>query len=918
MSFGNELKDFVQGFQSGYDWMEKREDRKLDRAERAEDRKYRRERDAVGDQRWQAGFDYNKNRDEINDNWRSSGRAHDWEQNVRDNAYRDRQEARQGVQDEWNREQAIKTGERQDRSLRLGERRQAWDENTEILKLETGAGVLPDDYKPTVPGADPAVKRPIEAVPSGDPPSKPASEQGSNPNNFLQKTSWTPAGGSDFRPSSGTRTARGTIGMTGPDIAKSMVYDLNRDLGLDMNVGIGLVGQLAGETGGFKFHQEISPVVAGSRGGAGYSQWTGPRRRQFEKFASDHGLDPRSYEANYGFLRHELTRTGEGRILDRIADVRDPIQAGRIFTGSEASRSGFLRPRVVNTAGRDRWTNRVAGLFGGGQRQVRAARGGMIEEQPALPFDEDDPLGNEYEGQGEEYVAGGAGNDDLPPVPTPTPAPRGAIPDPDYGGEEASTDTEPAQKEGTKKALEAGEVAVREGLTHVVKSAGLDKEEAIRDDRLAKVRQDLLKGYGAAPAGMMRRVADMIDPDKKMNPAQRNLAALGNVYNYYMDRGETDKAKLAAAEMVLYHQQAFNQFSALAQAAVKEGRLDDASKAALAAYTNIPDGRDMSIEKDGENYKITFTDAESGEEMEQAVLDPTRFAEQIMKFNPGTFTDSILQAAGQKKQTAEHMDPGKAAEYDDLTRGKITERLGEDHKFSPEQVDVLGDIAFGIGSLKGENNISPDQAARLAILLSSADAEKVGGEWVIKQGEKSISKKVPNSNLYDVKIGGRTIRVEEGTMDEITRLKGARVKQAQGEIDKNAASDQRRSDNYKAVGEGVGQSIDAFRKMLTTSPEEGVSEGVAIPEEEANQNREFLEANPDLAGPAARRGATTNGQTPPAANPASKNPALVRLEEQRQLILSDPGADSPAMRQELARIDREIEQMTGGSGAIPE
>jgi peptidoglycan hydrolase-like protein with peptidoglycan-binding domain len=52
--------------------------------------------------------------------------------------------------------------------------------------------------------------------------------------------------------------------------------------------------------------QEIKPVVAGSRGGYGWAQWTADRRRAFEAWAKRKGWSVDSYDANYSFLIREL------------------------------------------------------------------------------------------------------------------------------------------------------------------------------------------------------------------------------------------------------------------------------------------------------------------------------------------------------------------------------------------------------------------------------------------------------------------------------------------------------------------------------------------------------------------------------------------------------------------------------------
>lgn len=123
-------------------------------------------------------------------------------------------------------------------------------------------------------------------------------------------------------------------------IGQQLMADLMRDFGLTAAQAAGVVGNLDHESGGFKTLQEIDPLVEGSRGGFGYAQWTGPRRRAFEAWAAENGLDPTSYEANYGFLKHELTATPEGAVVDKLRSADTPDDAAVIFSKT------FLRPGI--------------------------------------------------------------------------------------------------------------------------------------------------------------------------------------------------------------------------------------------------------------------------------------------------------------------------------------------------------------------------------------------------------------------------------------------------------------------------------------------------------------------------------------------------------------------------------------------
>lgn len=145
-------------------------------------------------------------------------------------------------------------------------------------------------------------------------------------------------GEGDFNQSGGAAStpASGAFAEIGP----RLMGDLMRDFDLTPDQAAGVVGNLAHETGGFRHMQEINPIVPGSRGGFGFAQWTGPRRRQFESWSQEQGLDPNSYEANYGFLSHELRNTPEGRVLGDLRGATDAQTAARVFSDR------FLRPGI--------------------------------------------------------------------------------------------------------------------------------------------------------------------------------------------------------------------------------------------------------------------------------------------------------------------------------------------------------------------------------------------------------------------------------------------------------------------------------------------------------------------------------------------------------------------------------------------
>jgi len=129
-----------------------------------------------------------------------------------------------------------------------------------------------------------------------------------------------------------------------------IMENLQRDFGITREQAAGIVGNLGHESGGFRHFQELGSGP--NTGGRGWAQWTGPRRVAFLRWSRAHGLDPRSNEANYGFLRHEL-QTTEARSL---AAVR---RAGTAREATYAFERTFERAGVKAYSSRLRYTARA-------------------------------------------------------------------------------------------------------------------------------------------------------------------------------------------------------------------------------------------------------------------------------------------------------------------------------------------------------------------------------------------------------------------------------------------------------------------------------------------------------------------------------------------------------------------------------
>lgn len=133
--------------------------------------------------------------------------------------------------------------------------------------------------------------------------------------------------------------------------APGIMAQLIRDFPITPTDAAAIVGNAGHECLGFTTYQEIKPTVAGSRGGWGWMQWTGPRRRAFEAYCARTGKDPASDEANYAWLFLELKgiEGTEGSAIGKTVAAKD-LDAKVI-----AFEKAFLRAGVKHYPSRQNW-----------------------------------------------------------------------------------------------------------------------------------------------------------------------------------------------------------------------------------------------------------------------------------------------------------------------------------------------------------------------------------------------------------------------------------------------------------------------------------------------------------------------------------------------------------------------------------
>ena len=150
-----------------------------------------------------------------------------------------------------------------------------------------------------------------------------------------------------------------------------------------------------------------------------------------------------------------------------------------------------------------------------------------------------------------------------------------------------------------------------------------------------------------------------VDPEGKLTESQRNMAALGSVYQYWANRGDGRKAGRVAFQMLQYYRNAAQRYAAIAAHAAQGDKASLAAEAAVRAYQTVPGGKNMSFEVKPDGGIFYHMTGPNGEDIAGVIATPEQLASSAMGLAKAGFDKALLSAAGiddQQNRSQERRD----------------------------------------------------------------------------------------------------------------------------------------------------------------------------------------------------------------------------------------------------------------------
>lgn len=222
-----------------------------------------------------------------------------------------------------------------------------------------------------------------------------------------------------------------------------------------------------------------------------------------------------------------------------------------------------------------------------------------------------------------------------------TPAP--AIPD------RTAPPAAPTTSAGKKVSL--GQ-AIDLGLKHLTGALGLDKSGAavgpdtdLRKRRAALVRGDISAGEPPPTPKEIDMVFKTVDPSGELDNNLRTIYAMRKGVEFYLTRGQPDKAGKWAAGLIQFSNLVSKQYGIEAVKAGKAGDMEGMIQLAVKSYDAIPDGLNVSAKLNGGAVSVTRTD-EEGNVVDTHRLTPQQVFQMATGISQGSgYFDALMQVA---------------------------------------------------------------------------------------------------------------------------------------------------------------------------------------------------------------------------------------------------------------------------------
>lgn len=355
-----------------------------------------------------------------------------------------------------------------------------------------------------------------------------------------------------------------------------------------------------------------------------------------------------------------------------ISGVDDSYDAGPDTTDSIVD-----QPPVISDDDLDYYATQATGGM-----VSKYVEGGKVEDS-AIP----DAFSDKY---------GSAAKAVTPPAESMQPAPGGkplAIPDA-FAAKPAPAQPAQAEKPVDEKSVKV--VIAKAGEAAAAAMDSFEREVRVKPSAIGegseKSGMDIATGQGGMSPQEYEQVLKAVDPNNTIPGYLKSGAALSAAYDYFIGKGQTDKAVKAAKGFLIANKQAIQTLGTLALEAFKGGDAEAACRLINDACNRFPSADQIQVTPD-DRAGVTYSVMQGGKVVEQGKLNMAQAWELTGQIANGSlYVKQMAQfAKAHKKATPDAAITESNDAYATLrqTNDALTAAMEPDSGKTPEEIKAL-------------------------------------------------------------------------------------------------------------------------------------------------------------------------------------------------------------------------------------
>lgn len=265
----------------------------------------------------------------------------------------------------------------------------------------------------------------------------------------------------------------------------------------------------------------------------------------------------------------------------------------------------------------------------------------------------------------------------------------------------APAEPEVQRDDKTDMLLERAKEPIRDVMGALAEEGREGKKAAVPTQKI----QDRISQIKPATPDEIKAIDAKVDPNNELAPYRKGAARLVEAYNFFVEKGEPDKARKIAAQIIKFDQMASQTLGTLAQTAAEQNDVVSASKLLTDAYNeHLPDGNTLTtqptekgtvlfkIERDGKVVQQGEADTRQIWEMAGKVADGSEFLKRMARLanEGGTSQGKDAPAKkGKRSYPADLRAAAKAANEIEALQGEIETLQAEGVEEGSEELTQL-------------------------------------------------------------------------------------------------------------------------------------------------------------------------------------------------------------------------------------